>query len=130
MNIIQLIGNLGRDAEMNYTPKGTAVTKFGIGVSRGSKNADGSWNNETDWFNIICWNDLALRAASIGKGKRVYVEGKLTTRKYTDKDGVERSVVEVIANKMHLVSALPKPDEQGEPVSEGNSLGSLEDHPF
>ena len=131
MNKIQLIGNLGRDAELTYTPGGAAVTKFSIGVSRGTRDADGNWTNESDWFNIVEWKELAIRSSKLSKGNRVEVEGKHTMRKYTDKNGVERQAWEVIANTIQIVTALPKVEEVLKESSESDDiLGDLENHPF
>jgi len=133
MNKIMLIGNLGRDPEMNYTPNGTAVTKFSLAVNRSYKLSDGTWQTETEWFNIVAWKDLAERCSkSLQKGHKLYVEGRLTQRKYTDRNNVERTAVEVIMNEMETLT--PK-DRQPSPSSDNflgqdDALGDLDDHPF
>src|SRR5437899_1787957 len=133
MNKIMLIGNLGRDPEMNYTPDGTAVARFSLAVNRYAKSATGERQDETEWFNIIAWRDLAERCSTyLKKGQKVFIEGRLTTRKYTDKNNVERTAVEVIANNMEFLT--PK-DRQASAsssdiLSGDDSLGDLEDHPF
>src|SRR5207302_11263764 len=99
MNKIILIGNLGRDPEMNYTPNGVAVAKFSLAVSHTSKSATGERQQETEWFNIVAWRQLAETCSTyLKKGHKVYIEGRLTTRKYTDKNNVERTYTEVVAN--------------------------------
>jgi single-strand DNA-binding protein len=105
LNKIMLIGNLGREPEMSYTPSGTAVTKFSLAVNRRSKDRDtGERREETTWFNIVAWNQLAETCNSyLHKGSKVYIEGRMTSRKYTDKDGVERTVWDVIANEMQML---------------------------
>jgi len=133
MNKIILIGNLGRDPEMNYTQSGTAVTKFSLAVNRISKSQSGERQTETDWFNIIAWNQLAETCSKyLQKGHKVYVEGRLTQRKYTDRNNVERTAVEVIINEMEMLT--PK-DRQPSPSSDNfigqdDALGDLDDHPF
>ncbi len=136
LNKIMLIGNLGRDPEMNYTPSGVAVTKFSLAVSRTYKASSGEKRDETEWFNVVAWNKLAETCNTyLHKGNKVYIEGRLTTRKYTDKNGVERTAVDVIANEMEMLT----PKTQSSSSSEGflagspddvDPLGDLEDHPF
>jgi single-strand DNA-binding protein len=133
MNKIMLIGNLGRDPEMNYTPNGTAIAKFSLAVNRVTKSATGERQEETEWFNIVAWQQLAERCSTyLKKGQKVFIEGRLSTRKYTDKNGVERTAVEVIASDMEFLT--PK-DRQASAsssdiLSGDDSLGDLEDHPF
>ena len=137
LNKIMLIGNLGRDPEMNYTPSGVAVTKFSLAVSRTYKASSGEKRDETEWFNIVAWNKLAETCNTyLRKGNKVYIEGRLTTRKYTDKNGVERTAIDVVANEMEMLT----PKSQGSSgSSEGflgggadeiDPLGDIDDHPF
>ena len=138
LNKIMLIGNLGRDPEMNYTPSGVAVTKFSLAVSRNSKTSTGERREETEWFNIVAWRQLAETCNTyLRKGSKVYIEGRLTTRKYTDKNGVERTAIDVTANEMEILT--PKSQSGGSGNSEGflaggadeiDPLGDLDDHPF
>ena len=135
LNKIMLIGNLGRDPEMNYTPSGVAVTKFSLAVSRNIKASTGEKREETEWFNIVAWRQLAETCNTyLRKGSKVYIEGRLTQRKYTDKNGVERTAIDVVANEMEMLT--PKSQSSS---SEGflagspddvDPLGDLEDHPF
>ena len=136
MNKILLIGNLGKDPEMNYTPSGVAVTKFSLAVNRVTKTATGEKEKETDWFNIVAWRQLAETCNTyLHKGSKVYIEGRLTQRKYTDKNGIDRWMVEVIANDMEMLT--PKSAQSGSSdqflagnADETDPLGDLEDHPF
>jgi single-strand DNA-binding protein len=134
MNKIILIGNLGRDPEMSYTNNGTAVTKFSLAVSRRSKSPTGERQEETEWFNIIAWRQLAeISSQYLRKGSKVYIEGRLQQRKYTASDGTQRLAVEVIANDMEMLT--PKGQQSGVPGSNDDflsddSLGDLDDHPF
>src|SRR6266540_1779678 len=96
LNKVMLIGNLGTDPEMRYTPNGSAVTSFRIAVSR-SFGGDEGRREETEWFTIVSWNKLAeLVGQHMQKGRKVYVEGRLQTRNYEAKDGTKRYVTEVI----------------------------------
>jgi len=105
LNKIMLIGNLGRDPEMNVTGDGTPFTRFSIAVNRRTKNAKGEKGEETEWFNVVAWRQLAeLCNTYLQKGAKVYLEGRLTQRKYTDKNGVERTTVEVTANDVEFLS--------------------------
>ncbi len=106
LNKIMLIGNLGRDPELNVTSDGTAVTKFSLAVSRTYKTASGERRDETEWFNIVTWSKLAETCERyLHKGSKVYIEGRLTQRKYTDREGVQRTSVEVIANDMKMLDS-------------------------
>src|SRR5690348_16880452 len=105
MNKIMLIGNLGRDPEMSYTSSGIAVTKFSVAVKRVSKSPTGERQDETDWFNIVAFRNLAETCNNyLRKGHKVYVEGRLTQRKYTDRNNVERTAVEVVLNDMEMLT--------------------------
>ncbi len=139
LNRIQLIGHLGRDAEMRYTPSGAPVTTFTLAVNRGRRGPDGQWIHETDWFRVICWNRLAEFADQyLKRGTRVYVDGRLQIRRYTGNDGVERTAVEVVARDVILLSgraeepavpAAPVPDEPELP-REISVEDEFEDIPF
>ena len=135
MNKIILIGNLGRDPEMNYTPSGVALTKFSLAVNRTTKSSTGEREKETEWFNIIVWRQLAETCNTyLHKGDKVCIEGRLTQRKYTDKNGAERVSIEVIANEMEMLT--PKSTQSGSSdflagnADASDPLGDLENHPF
>jgi single-strand DNA-binding protein len=135
MNKIMLIGNLGKDPEMSYSTAGKAITRFSLAVNRNTKSQTGERQEETDWFNIIFFDRLAeVSNQYLKKGQKVFIEGRLSTRKYTDKTGVERTAVEVIANDMEMLT--PKGQTGSGPSSGGylndgnDSLGDLDDHPF
>ncbi len=127
LNKIMLIGNLGRDPELQVTSEGTPVTKFSLAVSRSYKSRNGETKEETEWFNIVAWNKLAeICERYLHKGSKAYIEGRLTQRKYTDKNGVERTAVDVIASDMQILT--PKSSAGS---SESYSSGSIDDHdPF
>lgn len=110
MNKVILIGNLTRDPELAETPSGIAVCKFGIAVSRDFTNADGE--RETDFFNITVWRGKAENCGKyLKKGNKVGIVGRLQNRSYEDKDGVKRTVTDVIADEVEFLT--PK-QSQGE----------------
>lgn len=113
LNKILLIGNLGKDPQTSYTPDGIAVTKFSLAVNRTTKSNAGEKKEETEWFNIVAWRQLAETCGNyLHKGSKVYIEGRLTQRKYIDpKSGQERVFVEVIANDMKMLT--PKSAQGG-----------------
>jgi single-strand DNA-binding protein len=109
LNRVQIIGNLGADPEMRYTPSGSAVTNFRVAVSRNRRGQDGNMVDETEWFRVVAWDSGNYKLAEIcneylRKGHKVYVEGRLQSRKYTDKDGIERTSVEIVATDMVMLS--------------------------
>jgi single-strand DNA-binding protein len=105
LNKIMLIGNLGREPEMTYTSSGKAVTKFSLAVSRRMKDPESGDNREeTTWFNVIAWERLAETcSAYLHKGSKAFIEGRMTSRKYTNKDGIEVTAWEVVATNMELL---------------------------
>ena len=106
LNKIMLIGNLGRDPELQVTSDGTPFTRFSLAVSRTYKTNSGEKKEETEWFNIVAWRQLAeICERYLHKGSKVYIEGRLTQRKYTDREGVQRTSVEVIANDMKMLDS-------------------------
>src|SRR5438270_435928 len=108
LNKILLIGNLGKDPELQVTSEGTPVTKFSVAVNHVGKSASGERKQETDWFNVVAWRQLAETTEKyLHKGSKVYVEGRLVQRKYTDKNGVERIAVEVIASDVRFLDSKP-----------------------
>jgi single-strand DNA-binding protein len=103
VNKVILVGHLGRDAETKFTPGGTAVTKFSVATSRRWKDKQsGEWKEETDWTNITLWQAENL-ANYLTKGKQVYVEGRIHTRSYDDKDGKKVYATEVVADEVILL---------------------------
>jgi single-strand DNA-binding protein len=103
LNKIMLIGNLGKDPEFTITPDGTPVAKFSLAVNRYTKS-NGERKEETEWFNIVAWRQLAeVCEKYLHKGSKVYIEGRLSQRKYTDRENIQRTSVEVIANDMQML---------------------------
>ena len=104
LNKVMLIGNLGRDPEMRYTPTGKPVTAFSLAVNRSWSTAEGERREDAEWFNIVAWGELAERCNKyLRKGERVYVEGRLQTRNYEDKEGKKVYITEVVAEDVLLL---------------------------
>jgi single-strand DNA-binding protein len=110
---ITMIGNLGRDPEMRYTPDGRPVTTFSVAVNRNTKNQAGEWLEETEWFRITVWGNQAERMAeNLRKGSRVYVEGRFRTREWEGQDGQKRTALEVTAD--NVINLERRTREEGE----------------
>ena len=146
LNKCMIIGNLGRDPEMRYTPGGQAVTQFTVAVNRNYKGANGEWQEETEWFRVVAWGPLAERTAGyLRKGRKVYVEGRLQTRQWEDREGQKRYTTELVAQTVTPLDARPREDMEaaepaasrtgrGEPAAEGQvgdeTYADLDDLPF
>ena len=101
LNKVMIIGNVGKDPELRYTPDGTPTTKFSVAVNRVWNTPDGERKEETEWFNIVTWRKLAETCSNyVYKGQKVYVEGRLQTRKWTDQSNVERRITELVASQV------------------------------
>ncbi len=123
LNKVQIIGNLGADPEMRSLPSGGGVTNFRVAVSRNRRGTDGNMVDETEWFRCVAFDSGGYKLAEtcnqyLRKGHKVYVEGRLQTRKYTDKDGIERTAVEIIASEMVMLSGREEGDGHGEVIGE------------
>ena len=107
VNKVILVGNLGKDPEVRYMPSGSAICNITIATSRQWKDkTSGERQEETEWHRVALFDRLAEIAGEyLKKGKPVYIEGRLKTRKYTDKDGVEKYTTEIIAAEMQLLGA-------------------------
>jgi single-strand DNA-binding protein len=103
VNKVILVGNLGRDAETKFTPSGASVSKFSVATTRKWKDQQSSeWKEETNWTNVVVWRQENL-ANYLTKGKQVYIEGRLQTRSYDDKDGKKVYTTEVVADEVILL---------------------------
>jgi len=124
-----LIGNLGRDPELRYTTSGVAVTTFTIATNESWKDQDGNLQERTEWHNIVAWRKLAeICGEWLKKGKKVYIEGRLQTRTYDDKNGVKKYVTEIVADDMIMLDGAggvgsPR-GEAGRPGSTGGAPGT------
>jgi single-strand DNA-binding protein len=105
LNKVMIIGRLGRDPEMRYTPSGKPVTTFSIATSRSWNTSEGERRTETEWFNVVAWGNLAeICKQYLNKGHLVYVEGRLQTRHWDDPEGNKHVSTEIVANEMIMLS--------------------------
>ncbi len=112
INKVILVGNLGQDPELKYTQSGTAVATLSVATNRVWKDRDGNKQEETEWHRVIVWNQTAEFCGNyLSKGNKVYVEGRLQTRKWQDQSGNDRYTTEVVANELKSLS--PKASEGG-----------------
>jgi single-strand DNA-binding protein len=123
LNKVMIIGNLGTDPEMRFTPNGNPVTSFRIATSRTRFTPDGERKQETEWFTVVTWNKLAETCNQfLSKGRRAYVEGRLQTHTWEGQDGQRRSRVEIVANRVLFLDrqdeVAPLPEELGSQVIE------------
>jgi single-strand DNA-binding protein len=99
LNKVMLIGNLGQDAETRFTANNLSVTSFSVATTYSYKGKDGNYVNETTWHNVVAFGLSDYYKDVLKKGKKVYVEGRLSKRDYTDKEGVKRYITEIVAEK-------------------------------
>lgn len=112
LNKIMVIGNLGRDPEMRYTPSGRPVTTFSLATNRSWKTSDGERRNETEWFSIVAWGNLAeICNKFLSKGKQIYIEGRVQTRHWEDDDGNKHETTEIVAKEMIMLGDRRTSDE-------------------
>jgi single-strand DNA-binding protein len=119
LNKVMLIGNLGKDPEVRYTQSGTAVATFNVATTETWKDKDGQRQEETEWHRVVAWSKLAETCGEyLHKGSRVYIEGKLQTRKWQDQAGIDKFTTEIIAREMKMLSpragGAVGPDEGGD----------------
>ena len=104
INKVTLIGNLGADPEVRTLENGTSVGRFSLATNESYKDKDGNLQTQTEWHNVVVWRELAERSKTmLKKGHAVYVEGKISYRKYTDKDGVEKNLTDIVASTFRLL---------------------------
>jgi single-strand DNA-binding protein len=110
---VMIIGNLGSDPEMRYTPTNRAVTQFNVAVNQSTKNQQtGEWIEETDWFRVSVWGDRAERMAeTLRKGNKVFVEGRFKTREFEGRDGQKRTSLEITADSIVNLERRVRDDE-------------------
>ena len=124
LNKVMIIGNVGRDAELRYTANGTALSNFSVAVNSNRRSQSGEWEEETEWFNVTIWADLAERISQyITKGIPIYVEGRLRTRNWDDDQGVRHYRTEVIGNNVQFLARRRDQDGGGDGDWGGNRGG-------
>lgn len=116
LNRVQLIGNLTRDPELRYTPQGTAVCTFGLATNRSWTTDSGDKKEEAEYHKIVAWNKLGeLCSQLLTKGRKVYVEGRLSTRSWTGQDGVQKTTTEIVIDDMIILDSRKEGQVAAEP---------------
>jgi single-strand DNA-binding protein len=141
LNKVMLIGNLGKDPELRYTPSGVAVATFTIATNESWKDQDGNLQERTEWHTIVAWRKLAeICAEWLKKGKKIYIEGRIQTRSFDDKNtGAKRYVTEIVADNMIMLDSRGAQESAAPPVqfddvqqqpSTGSGASKEDDLPF
>jgi single-strand DNA-binding protein len=136
LNKVTLIGNLGSDPELKYTPSGRAVANFNIATNEQWKDKDGQQQSRTEWHRIVVWGRQAEIAKDfLRKGKQIYLEGRLQTRSYDDKDGNKRYITEIVSDRFLMLGRRDEDSMPGERTSSsasqsGSGASNDDDLPF
>jgi single-strand DNA-binding protein len=140
VNKVILVGRLGKDPDLRYTASGTAVANFTVATSERFKDRNGEQQERTEWHNIVVWRNLAeICGKYLKKGKQVYIEGKIQTRSYDDRDGNKRYITEIVADQMQMLGRAGdegdtqrgyEPPLQDEPPAGDKAFGGSSEPPF
>lgn len=133
INKVILVGNLGADPEIRYTPSGTAVANFRLATSETRVNKDGQKETKTEWHRIVTFGKLAeICGEYLSKGKQVYIEGKIQTRSWDDKDGNKKYMTEIVANTMQMLGSRDSSGATASAEGPGEELppSDIDDVPF
>ena len=134
LNKVMIIGNVGTEPEMRFTPNGNPVTSFRVATNRVYTTPEGERKQETEWFTVVAWNRLAENCNQyLAKGQRVYAEGRLHTRTWEGQDGQQRTSSEIVANRVLFLdrqATAPVSGEGGEEVAHSEPEPVAEDAPF
>ena len=130
-----IVGNIGRDPEVRYAPSGTAVCNLSVATTRAWKTKDGEKQEETEWHRVVCYDKLAEIAGEwLKKGAAVYFEGRLKTRKWQDKDGIDRYTTEIVGEQMQMLGGRDsapqsekKPAAQKPAAKKADGFDSMDD---
>ena len=133
VNKVIIVGNLGRDPEVRYSQSGMAICKLSVAVTERVKKGE-AWEDVTEWFRVTCFGKQAENAGQyLQKGRQVYVEGRLKTDKYTDKDGVEKTSTEVVCNTLQFLGGKSEgggdraPQRGGKQAAPPDGAGFIDD---
>jgi single-strand DNA-binding protein len=131
VNKVILVGNVGKDPDVRYLEKGVAIARFPLATSESYKGKDGERVTATEWHNIVLWRGLAETAEKyVKKGSQLFIEGKIRTRSYDDKDGNKRYMTEIVADQMQMLGK--RSDSPGDDIPErqqGSNSGSQQSQP-
>jgi len=131
LNMVQLIGRLGKNPEVRYTSSGSAVANFSMATNENWTGKDGQKNERTEWHNIVAWGKLGeICGEYLTKGKQVYIEGRLTTRSWEDRDGNKRYTTEVRADNMIMLGGPGSDNNMKENFSKSEPSSIEDDIPF
>jgi single-strand DNA-binding protein len=134
VNKVILVGNLGRDPELRYSANGKPIATFSLATSRRRQDPSGTWVDETEWHRIVVWEKVAeLASQALHKGSKVYVEGRIQSRKYTDSQGIERTAYDIVAYDLTLIDKREEPDSdwpEPPPAKPQMRPEDLDDVPF
>jgi len=133
LNKVMLIGNVGRDPELKHTPSGIPVTSFNLATTDSWKDRAGNLQEHTDWHTVVAWRGLAeICQKLVKKGARIYVEGKLQTRNFEDKNGIRKHIVEILADNILMLDGKRNKDgiEDQSLDIENFTMTSFEDDDF
>jgi single-strand DNA-binding protein len=131
LNKVMLIGNVGKDPDVNFTPSGVKVAQFRMATSDTWKDKDGNIQEHTDWHTIIAWRGLAdVVEKLVRRGSRLYIEGKIQSRSYDDRDGNKRYVTEIIAENVLMLDAKRPESGAGGDEPEPHGEARVDDIPF
>lgn len=113
INKVTLVGHAGNDPEVRTLDTGATVARVSLATNESYKDKEGNWQTSTEWHNLILWRDLAERAqGNVKKGATLYVEGKIQSRKYTDKDGVEKSITDIVVSSFRVLDKKQSDDSR------------------
>ena len=126
VNKVILIGNLGKDPEVKYTPNGTALAKFSLATNERYKDKEGNWQDRTEWHNIVAWQRTAEIAGEyLKKGRSVYIEGRIQTRSWDDKEtGQKKYMTEIVAQDLVLLGGGGRGESGGDTEGGGRGKGA------
>ncbi|MBN1186359.1 MAG: single-stranded DNA-binding protein [Bacteroidales bacterium] len=128
INKVILVGNVGKDPEVRYLDSGVAVCNFPLATSETYKNKDGEKVTNTEWHNVVLWRSLAEVAEKyVKKGSQLYIEGKIRTRSWDDKDGNKRYITEIIADNMQMLGRRGDDASESTPASDSQPSSSFDD---
>lgn len=128
VNKVILVGNLGKDVDLRYTPSGAAVATFSLATTERFKDKEGKAQEKTEWHNIVAWRQLAeICGKFLHKGKQIYIEGKIQTRSYDDRDGNKRYITEIVADQMQMLGG--KGEDSGQAAGQGGSQSRPQQQP-
>jgi single-strand DNA-binding protein len=131
LNKVMLIGHLGKDPEIRYTSEGSPVANFSLATSENWTDKNGSRQERTEWHTIVAWTKLAdLAKRFLSKGRQVYIEGRIQSREWNDRDGNKRRTTEIIATQMVLLGGRPQGVDAGiQPMDSSNRTASDSSEP-